>query len=218
MNSTSDKILAAALSVFTERGYETATIHEIRSRAGVSNGSLFHFFPTKQDIAGALFAAGIAGYQQSMAETLRLYEADAEGGIRAVVRFHLKWIESHGNLAPFVFDRGRLDWSPDYGATIQTANGSLQEVVGRWAQPHISGGRLKAMPPATFFACLIGPAQMVCRYWLAGKSEAVPSQWASVLEEAAWTALAQPPDLDELPEVYPSLQCLAWTAHSWMQS
>jgi len=57
VNSTSDKILAAALSLFTERGYETATIHEIRSRAGVSNGSLFHFFSTKQDIAGALFAA-----------------------------------------------------------------------------------------------------------------------------------------------------------------
>jgi AcrR family transcriptional regulator len=216
VNSTSDKILAAALSVFTEQGYESATIHEIRSRAGVSNGSLFHFFPTKQDISGALFAAGIAGYQQSMAETLRLYEADAEGGIRAVVRFHLKWIESHGNLAPFVFDRGRLDWSPDYSAAIQAANDSLWDVVARWAQPHIRGGRLKAMPSATFFACLVGPAQMVCRYWLASKSEAVPSQWASVLEEAAWTALEQPPGLDEPSEGYPLLQYPAWTAHGWM--
>ena len=217
VKTTSNKILVAALSVFAERGYETATIHEIRSRAGVSNGSLFHFFPAKEDIAGALFAAGMATYQEGMAETLRLYAADAEAGIRAALRFHLKWVESHATLAPLLFDRGRLDWSPDYLATIQAANDSLREVVARWSQPHIGSGRLRPVSPAILLACLIGPAQMACRPWLAGKSKVAPSQWAPALEEAAWMALGEPPSPDELPETYPALQDPAWIAQSWMQ-
>jgi len=47
-------LIAAAASVFAERGYDAATMTEIAGRAGASIGSLYQFFPTKALIAEAL--------------------------------------------------------------------------------------------------------------------------------------------------------------------
>ncbi len=47
-------LLAAAASVFAERGYDAATMTEIAERAGASIGSLYQFFPTKAWIAETL--------------------------------------------------------------------------------------------------------------------------------------------------------------------
>jgi AcrR family transcriptional regulator len=51
-----EKILAAALSVFLEEGVGVSTAR-IASAAGVSNGTLFNYFPTKQALIDALYVS-----------------------------------------------------------------------------------------------------------------------------------------------------------------
>ncbi|WP_214415092.1 TetR/AcrR family transcriptional regulator [Sphaerisporangium fuscum] len=48
------EILDAAAEVFAEAGYESATTNAIASRAGISPGSLYQFFPNKESVARAL--------------------------------------------------------------------------------------------------------------------------------------------------------------------
>src|SRR6266702_7218986 len=48
------EILQAAGALFAERGYDKVTTNMIASRAGMSPGSLYQFFPNKQAIAQAL--------------------------------------------------------------------------------------------------------------------------------------------------------------------
>ena len=43
-------IMDTARQVFSERGYEGATIKDILVAAGISNGGLFVYFKTKRDI------------------------------------------------------------------------------------------------------------------------------------------------------------------------
>jgi AcrR family transcriptional regulator len=50
-------LLAAAVEVFAEKGYEAATMTEIAVRAGASIGSLYQFFATKDVLAAALHEA-----------------------------------------------------------------------------------------------------------------------------------------------------------------
>src|SRR5215469_10332074 len=47
---TREKILSAAKNLFTERGYEGATIRDIASGAGMSTGAVFASFTDKQDL------------------------------------------------------------------------------------------------------------------------------------------------------------------------
>ncbi|MEW6643822.1 MAG: helix-turn-helix domain-containing protein [Pseudomonadota bacterium] len=48
------EILEAAAAVFQERGFEAATMAEIAARADAKIGSLYRFFPSKDDVADAL--------------------------------------------------------------------------------------------------------------------------------------------------------------------
>ncbi|MFI9624448.1 ScbR family autoregulator-binding transcription factor [Streptomyces sp. NPDC052042] len=48
---TRRSILVAAAAVFDERGYSSATISEILSRAGVTKGALYFHFSSKEDLA-----------------------------------------------------------------------------------------------------------------------------------------------------------------------
>jgi AcrR family transcriptional regulator len=58
-------LLEAAGIEFAEKGYEAATMTAIAARAGASIGSLYEFFPTKDQIAGAL----LKSYVNMLAET-----------------------------------------------------------------------------------------------------------------------------------------------------
>jgi AcrR family transcriptional regulator len=44
------KILEAAIAVFSEKGFSGATTSEIAKRAGVAEGTIFRYFKTKKDI------------------------------------------------------------------------------------------------------------------------------------------------------------------------
>jgi len=56
-----EKILAAALAVFAEKGFHNATISEITARAGVSRGLITYYFPGKQQLAHELLGRYLDG-------------------------------------------------------------------------------------------------------------------------------------------------------------
>ena len=51
---TKGRIIAAAMELFWEKGYGSTSIADILGRAGVNSGSLYHFFPGKQDLLVAV--------------------------------------------------------------------------------------------------------------------------------------------------------------------
>ncbi len=57
---TRRRILEAAQSLFAQTGFEAATTREIATRAGIGVGTLFNYFPSKEDIALALVAESLA--------------------------------------------------------------------------------------------------------------------------------------------------------------
>ncbi|MFI7530246.1 TetR/AcrR family transcriptional regulator [Nocardia salmonicida] len=110
-----DRVLQAALARFVEDGCERTTIARIRERSRVSNGALFHHFPTKDAIAGARYLDSIAaiqgGYRRSLAQH-PMNPADAAAG---VIRQQLSRICDHPDRARFLYSQVRLDWNTDIG-------------------------------------------------------------------------------------------------------
>jgi AcrR family transcriptional regulator len=51
---TRDRIVHAAMELFWEKGYGSTSIADILARAEVNSGSLYHFFPGKQDLLVAV--------------------------------------------------------------------------------------------------------------------------------------------------------------------
>jgi len=185
-------ILDAALSAFVERGFEHATTGHIRASAGISNGALFHHFPTKEAIAEALYLRGIASYQEGLLRALEHHRgADAaRATITSAVHHHLAWVEANRDLAWFMYERGRPDWQPAQGAAVRKLNRATASHVRDWIAPLAAAGMVRDLPLAVLAACVVGPAHFVARRWLSGLIAARPTSFADAIADAAWAALA----------------------------
>ena len=65
---TRDRLLAAAMQLFWEKGYHTTSVADIARQAGAHAGSLYHFFPTKQDLLIAVLDRYHAGIHEMLLE------------------------------------------------------------------------------------------------------------------------------------------------------
>jgi AcrR family transcriptional regulator len=102
--SVREDMLSAGLAVFDREGFEGATIAAIRKRAHASNGSFFHVFASKRDLAGALFLDVLGRYHAAMLTALDP-SSSAREGIGRLIRAHLDWVVNNpAGTAPI---RGR---------------------------------------------------------------------------------------------------------------
>lgn len=63
---TRERILYAAMTLFATKGYGSTSVADILQTAGVNAGSLYHFFPGKQDILLAALDTYLAGIESML--------------------------------------------------------------------------------------------------------------------------------------------------------
>jgi AcrR family transcriptional regulator len=61
---TRQRIVTAAMELFWEKGFQSTSIADILSRTQVHSGSLYHFFPSKQDVLAAVLEAYRDGIEE----------------------------------------------------------------------------------------------------------------------------------------------------------
>lgn len=67
---TREKVLQAARQLFTERGYEGATIRDIAKAAGMSTGAVFASFADKSELFGDILTADHAALMEAMSHAV----------------------------------------------------------------------------------------------------------------------------------------------------
>lgn len=77
------EIVAAALEVFAERGFQAARLEEVARRAGVSKGALYLYFETKEELFRVVVSDTIA---PNLHQAVALADSDApfEPTVRAI--------------------------------------------------------------------------------------------------------------------------------------
>lgn len=63
---TRTRILMAAMELFWEKGFSSTSMADILGRAGVNSGSLYHYFPGKQDLLLAVLDAYHGGIHEML--------------------------------------------------------------------------------------------------------------------------------------------------------
>jgi len=77
------EICAAALDVFSEKGFAAARLDEIARRAGVSKGTLYLYFKDKEDLFRAVVRDAIAPNVETITSTIATLNAPFPDVIRA---------------------------------------------------------------------------------------------------------------------------------------
>lgn len=64
--STRDKLIGTAMRLFWEKGYGSTSVADVLQAAEVNSGSLYHFFPGKQDLLVAVLEAYRTGIDEML--------------------------------------------------------------------------------------------------------------------------------------------------------
>ncbi len=195
-----EDLLAAGLAVFDREGFEGATVAAIRTRARASNGSFFHFFASKKELAGTLFLEILHRYH---ADILAGVDAScsAKQGVARLIRAHLDWVVNFRREARYLFEISRGEWTEEIRSAQRAQNSRLADGIEQWRAPLIARGDLLPMSSTLFFSQIIGPAQIFCRAWLSGRDRADPREQADILIACAIRAVVAAQAIETTEEV-----------------
>ncbi len=96
-----DRILLKALSLFSERGYEAASVREICEAAGVTKPTLYHFYGSKEGVYRALVEGTLRDYQAGVREIVEAPGTVPER-LKRIARGHFAYTRERPELVRFL--------------------------------------------------------------------------------------------------------------------
>lgn len=83
------ELIEAALALFVEKGFAATRVEEVAAHAGVSKGTLFLYFPSKEDLFKAVVRETVAGRFPEWADELAEFQGDSVELVRYAM--HTWW-------------------------------------------------------------------------------------------------------------------------------
>ncbi|MGZ3378570.1 MAG: TetR/AcrR family transcriptional regulator [Phenylobacterium sp.] len=114
---TRAKVLAAARRLFSEAGYEGATIRDIAAAAGMSTGAVFANFSDKSDLFREIMVTDMAALADAMAAGAAR-GASVEDALLKIFMAGYGFYRTQLPLARAAFSVG---WSPEDGPALRSA-------------------------------------------------------------------------------------------------
>jgi AcrR family transcriptional regulator len=93
--TTKSRIVAAALALFQLKGFDATTTKAIARKARVAEGTVFNYFPTKEDIALHFLEQEVEHAMASVRGNARLRKAPLEEKLFALVQTQLEFLAPH---------------------------------------------------------------------------------------------------------------------------
>jgi TetR/AcrR family transcriptional regulator len=152
------ELLAAALDLFLEKGFAATRVEEVAQRAGVSKGTLFLYFSSKEELFKAVVRENISGRFIEWGEELKTFEGNSEELLRYCVT---SWWERVGatkaSALPklMMSEAGNFPELTDFfqKEVVQPGNDLLQRILQRG----VERGELRATDPVYGVYSLLAP-------------------------------------------------------------
>lgn len=189
---TREKLLGAAENVFLAHGYSGASLEQVRQAAGVSNGSLYHHFPTKARLADALYVDILIDFHADLLGAIS-GKPDAEVGVRRLVRAYIAWVVKKPHRATLLHRLKRDGEVTDASEGVGGTNAKAFAVLGAWCTEQIAQVRMRDVPFHIWMALVFAPSFSLTGRWVQGTGADVPAKTRATLEHAAWMAVAPLP-------------------------
>ena len=134
-----ERLLEAALKLFTERGFYDTPTSLIAKTAGVATGTLFHYFKNKEDLINGLYLEIKKGLSEEIGEGLR-QESSIQEKLKLFWMNGVKWFLQHPHQfkffqqfssSPFITKLTRDQASNQYGFVSQVYDEAIKKGLFR---------------------------------------------------------------------------------------
>ena len=104
MNKTIRRIFNTAVKLFSDKGYDNASVEEITAIAGVAKGSLYYHFSKKEDIFDLILQEGMKLLRNSIEIKTRNCESSLDK-IKAIILVEIKVIVKYEDFLNVVLSQ-----------------------------------------------------------------------------------------------------------------
>jgi AcrR family transcriptional regulator len=160
---TGERVQAAALALFAERGYHGTGIRQLADAAGLSSASLYHYMGTKEELLVAIMRTSLAELLAA-AEQVSAAEPDPRERLVRLVRLHVRTHAAAPDQTRVVDDEVR---ALSVGARAEVV-GLRDRYEALWQQAlddGVSRGEFQVGSAAVVRRALLEMCSGVARWW-----------------------------------------------------
>ena len=152
------ELLAAALDLFVEKGYAATRVEEVAQHAGVSKGTLFLYFSSKEELFKAVVRENISGRFAEWSEELKTFEGSSEELLSYCMN---SWWERVGATKASGIPKLMMSEAGNFPEltlffqqeVVQPGNALMQRILQRG----VERGELRAIDPVYGIYSLLAP-------------------------------------------------------------
>jgi AcrR family transcriptional regulator len=141
-----DEIVRVATQLFARNGYRAVGMRSIAEEVGIRTSSLYHHFPSKEDL---LYAISLDVTRDFIRDYAHLLSGAAPAAQRLAdfVRGHVTYFAAH-RLEQAVSRRELRELSPDHGAEVRGYMSTYREHVEQFFRDGVAAGEFSVPEPA----------------------------------------------------------------------
>lgn len=102
--NTRERVLTSAATLAARTGFDELSLAELSASSGVSNGSIYHHFGSKDGVLAALLCRIVENNQAVLRAVLDAHPEDARAGVLETVAQQLHWVQTHRDDARLLID------------------------------------------------------------------------------------------------------------------
>ncbi len=163
------ELLDAALDLFLEKGFAATRVEEVAQRAGVSKGTLFLYFSSKEELFKAVVRENISGRFTEWAEELKTYEGSSEDLLRYCMT---SWWERVGSTKASGIPKLMMGEAGNFPELTQFFQQEVVQpgnaLIARILQRGVERGEFRAVDPVYGVYSVLAP-MMFLSLWKHGR-------------------------------------------------
>ncbi|MGM0370238.1 MAG: TetR/AcrR family transcriptional regulator [Bacillota bacterium] len=97
--SKQEKVIAAAIELFSQQGYHDTVVSEIADKAGVAKGTVYWYFDSKEKLFWEIIVSGIESINQQLEELLNQNQLTAFEKLEEVINLYLNFFKTGKEIA-----------------------------------------------------------------------------------------------------------------------
>ena len=152
-------IFAAALKLFTEKGYFNTSVQDIQKEANVSIGSIYHYFKNKEAIAMAIYNDLLGHMGTAMVDIRTNHHTTKDRG-RAVIEYLFHLADESPNKMHYLLYATHKEFMPEEKSICSSAPFAL---IREMISEGMENDEIRIMDPVIASACLVGGTLRIIR-------------------------------------------------------
>jgi AcrR family transcriptional regulator len=179
-----ERIAAAALHLFAERGVDATPMPMIAEAAGVAVGSLYRYYANKEELVARLYAENYGELAEKL-DRVQAAERSTHDKLAAMVRFVCGFFDREWDLARFLLLEQHM--------RLKSYDGPANpvDIVCRVLADGVRLGELRPVDVTLAAALVMGPVIQAATFRTYGRLTGTLSDAADEIVRGIWAAVAK---------------------------